>query len=90
MATEAMGLAVKPWEWGGSPGAPLIYFKDGGGGPSDFFGSEILAQRDFFWVYERCQYIFGSQKKPEGFFWVAKKGHGDFFGYAKKHSDSFG
>ena len=29
------------------PGAPLTYFNDGGG-PKDFFGSDILAKRDFF------------------------------------------
>ena len=29
------------------PGAPLAYFSDGGG-PKDFFGSDILAKRDFF------------------------------------------
>ena len=35
---------------GFTPGAPLTYFNDGGrgrGGPSDFFGSEILAKSDF-------------------------------------------
>ena len=31
-----------------SPGAPLTYFNDGGGGGSnDFSGSEILAKSDF-------------------------------------------
>ena len=25
-----------------------LYFNDGGGGQSDFFGSEILAKSDFF------------------------------------------
>ena len=29
------------------PGAPLTYFNDGGG-PKDFFRSDILAKRDFF------------------------------------------
>ena len=29
------------------PGAPLTNFNDGGG-PKDFFGSDILAKRDFF------------------------------------------
>ena len=42
------------------PGAPLTYFNDGGG-PKDFFGSDILAKRDFF----------GSRKQlTQGFFWV--------------------
>ena len=32
-----------------TPGAPLTYFNDGGeGGPKDFFGSDILAKRDFY------------------------------------------
>ena len=31
------------------PGAPLTYFNDGGeGGGGDFFGSDILAKKDFF------------------------------------------
>ena len=29
-------------------------------------------------------FFFGSHKKPEGFFEVAKKGLRNFFGYAKK------
>ena len=33
---------------GRHPGALLTYFNDGGGGPKDFFGSDILAKRDFF------------------------------------------
>ena len=53
-------------------------------GPSDSFGSEILAKSDFFWVYERRRAFFGSQKQTEGFSWVAKKGLRDFFGYDKK------
>ena len=52
-----------------------------GEGPSDFFGSEILAKGDFF----------GSRKeKTEEFFGVARKELGDFLGYAKKSSDLFG
>ena len=55
-------------------------------GPSDFFGSEILAPSDFFGSMKDA----GMQKKTEGFFWVAKKGLRDFFGYAKKSSDFLG
>ena len=63
----------------------------GGGGPSDFFGSKILVQSEFFvWVYEICRDFFGLQKNTEGVFWVADKGLRDFFGYAKKSSDFFG
>ena len=49
-----------------------------GGGPSDFFGSEILAQSDFFGVYERRRHLFGSWKNNRGIFWVVKKGLRDF------------
>ena len=45
----------------------------GGGGPSDIFGSVILAKSDFF----------GHEKKA-GYFWFAKEGLRDFWGYAKK------
>ena len=65
-----------------TPGAPLTYFNDGGGGgggPSDFLGSEILAQSDFF----------GSMKDA-GNFLGRKEKQRDFFGYAKKSSDFFG
>ena len=34
--------------------------------------------------------FLGRGKKPEGFFWVAKKELRDFSGYAKKSSDFFG
>ena len=52
------------------PGAPLTYFNDGGGGPRDFFGSEILTQSD----------IFGSMKDARIFLsWIAEKGLKDFF-----------
>ena len=47
-----------------APGAPLTYFNDEGGeggGPSDFFWSEILAKGDFL----------GSMKNA-GIFWVIK------------------
>ena len=57
----------------------------GGGGQSDFYGSEILAKSDFFWVYERCRDFFGLRKKKQkDFFGLQKKGLMDFFGYAKK------
>ena len=59
------------------------------GGPSDFFGSEILAQSDFFGSM-KYPGIFLGLKKTEGFFWVAEKGARDFFEYAKKSIDFFG
>ena len=71
-----------------TPGAPLTYFNDwgkngGGGGPSDFFGSEILAKSDFLGSMKEAG-IFIGPEKTEGIFWVAKKGLRGFFGYAKK------
>ena len=54
-----------------------------GGGASDFFGSGILAKSDF-WVYERRWDFFGSRKKTEEFFWIAKKGLRTFWGMLKK------
>ena len=49
-----------------STGAPLTYFNDsgggrGGGGPKDFFASDILAKRD----------IFGSMKDAAIFLGIA-------------------
>ena len=43
---------------------PHFNLRMGGGGPKEFFGSEILAKRDFFWVYERHLYriSFGCEK----------------------------
>ena len=46
----------------------------GGGGPSDFFGSEILAQSDFF----------GSMKDVRIFLGRKKKILRDYFGLRKK------
>ena len=52
----------------------------GGGGPSDFFGSEILAKSDFLGVYEGRRDFFGmAKKKPRGIFLGCKKGLRDFF-----------
>ena len=63
-----------------TPGAPLTYFNEGGGGgPSDFFGSEILAKSDFF----------GSMKDA-GTFLVRKKEQRDFLGCKKRTKGFFG
>ena len=56
------------------PGAPLTYFNDGGeggggGGSKDFFGSDILAKKDFF----------GSMKDA-GIFLGGENNRGIFFG----------
>ena len=50
-----------------------------GGGPNDFFGSEILAQSDFFGSMKDARNFFGPQRKTERFFGVVKKGLRDFF-----------
>ena len=50
----------------------------GGGGPSDFFGSEILAQSDFFGSMKDTGIFLGLEKKSflycekrnKGYFWV--------------------
>ena len=60
-----------------------------GEGPSDFFGSEILAQSDFFGSMKYAGIFLGrkkkkKKKKKEGFFWIAEKLLRDFFGYTKK------
>ena len=57
-----------------------ILVTGGGGSPSDFFGSEILAKSDFLGFMKDAG-IFLSNA---GIFWVAKKELTDFFGYAKK------
>ena len=50
------------------PGAPLTYFNDGGGGgPKDFFGSDILAKKDFFGSMKDADF-FGSWKQQRDVF----------------------
>ena len=66
------------------PHSHSLMMGERGRGPSDFFRSEILAKSKFFWVYERRQDFFGSQKKTEGLFGVAKKGLRDFLCMLKK------
>ena len=74
----------------GTPGASFTYFNDGGGGgPSDFFGSEILAKSDFVGSMKDAGIFLGREKK-EGFLWLAKKGLRDFLGVCQKISDFFG
>ena len=51
------------------PGAPLTYFNDGGGKgggrPSEFFESDILAKKDFLGSIKDAGIFFGSRKKTE-------------------------
>ena len=63
----------------GNPGAPLTYFNEGGGGgTSDFFGSEILAQSDFL-----------GYMKDAGIFWGRKNNRGIFLGCEKRTKSYF-
>ena len=56
------------------PGAPLTYFNDrGGGGPSDFFGSEILTKSDFFGSMKDAWIFLGREIKQRNFFGLQKK-----------------
>ena len=64
------------------PGAPLTYLMMGGGSPSDFLGSEILAKSDFFGCMKDAGIFLGSGKNQR-FFWVAKKGLKDILGMLK-------
>ena len=64
MVDQSGGLCSPPL------GAPLTYFNNGGGGPSDFFGSEILAQSDIFGSMKDAGIFLGSEKTTKGFFWV--------------------
>ena len=49
------------------------YFNDRGGGPSEFFGSEILGKGDFFGSMKYAGIFLGREKKtPEGCFWIDK------------------
>ena len=68
---------------------PQSHISMTGGGPSDFFRSEILAKGDFFGSMKDAG-IFLGRKKNGGIFWVAKKELRDFLGYVKKSSDFFG
>ena len=43
------------------------------GGPSDFFGSEILAKGDFFGSMKDIGIFLGREKKTEVFFGGCKK-----------------
>ena len=52
-----------------SPGALLTYYNDGGGGgPSVFFGSEILAKSDFFGSMKDTRIFLGREEKQRDFF----------------------
>ena len=59
--------------------APPTYFNNGGGGVRVIFLGLKFWPKVIFGVYEIRRDFFGSQKKREGFFWVAEKGLRDFF-----------
>ena len=52
----------------------------GGGGPSDFFGSEILAKSDLLGSMKDAGIFFRSRIKTEGYFWGCEKRNKGFFG----------
>ena len=56
----------------------------GEGGGSDFLGSEILAQSDFFGSMKDARNFLCRRKKQSNVFWVARKGLRDFLGMLKK------
>ena len=62
------------------------------GGPSEFFGSEILAKGDFFGSMKDAGIFWGHEKKKRRDFFglQKKKKKRNFFGYVRKSSDFFG
>ena len=57
---------------GPGPGAPLTYFNDrGGGGPKDFFGSDILAKRHFFWSMKDAAIFLGRENNRGIVFFIS-------------------
>ena len=54
-------------------GSTHIFFWGGGGVPSDFFGSEILAKSDFLGSMKDAGIFFGREKKTDGFLGLRKK-----------------
>ena len=53
---------------GPGPGAPLTYFNDGGG---DFFGSDILAKRHFFWSMKDAAIFLGRENNRGIVFFIS-------------------
>ena len=60
---------------GPGPGAPVTYFNDGGGGgrggPKDFFGSDILAKRYFFWSMKDAAIFLGRENNRGIVFFIS-------------------
>ena len=64
---------------GHCPQGPHSHILLTGGGPSDFFGSEILAKSDFLGSIKDTGIFLGrGKKKKQEFLGVAKKGLRDF------------
>ena len=51
-----------------------------GGGPSDYFGYEILAKGDFLGLRKTPGFFWVAKKNTEGFFFACKKELRNFFG----------
>ena len=62
------------------PHSHILMMGEGGEGPSDFFGSEIVAKSNFFGSMKCAGIFLGREKKTEGFFGLPKKGLRDFWG----------
>ena len=59
------------------------YFNGGGGGPSDLFGSEILAKSDLFGSMKDAEIFLGRENKQRDFLGGWEKRTKGIFGYAK-------
>ena len=57
----------------GSQGPHSHILMTGGGGPSDFLGSEILAKSDFFGSMKDAGIFLGREKKQRDIFGLRKK-----------------
>ena len=79
----------KSWSIGMQARGPHEHILMTGGGPSDFFGSEILAKSVFFGSMEDAGIFLGHEKKNRGIFLGCEKRTKGFFRYAKDSSDFF-
>ena len=57
----------------------ILMMMRGGGGLSDFFGSEILAKSDFLWSMKDAGIFLGHEKKKQRNFLGCKKRNKEFF-----------
>ena len=55
------------------PHSHILMMGGGGGSPSDYFGSEILAKSDFFQSMKDAGIFLGRRRKQRDFFGLRKK-----------------